>query len=184
MYGDVWTVSSATSSLTQIDPGVRPVIRRQHALFSRNASTFFIFGGQSPTAFLNDMWEFVTDSSNVLLGYWQQYTPQTALVPPPMSQMQAVYDSMRDKLWVWHGMYAAFDSSDPSTAMWTFSFASSTWTLNAMTSLTPALGAWYFSVRYDFKLFSSFHNVVVQYSVLGCIMMHCTCLEDIRISRV
>jgi hypothetical protein len=63
--------------------------------------------------FFSDLWEYAPASANAAAGIW---TLLSTSVVPPLIRFQAVYDTVGDKLYVWHGIYEAFYSGANTTS--------------------------------------------------------------------
>ena len=140
IFSDLWTVRLSRPFYLSPAREYRPAERKKHAMFTRvgggsNDTGVYVFGGQSQTGLRNDLWHWST-ASGVDGGSWRLISGSSSssnvLLPPGMAGMMAEYDSSRDVLWVWGGVYeaaafrqnatAASANSDPSTAVWQYSW--------------------------------------------------------------
>lgn len=89
--------------------------------------SFFVSPTLSLSATNADLWAYVPGQDLINPGgSWTRLPPgANGLVPPPMAEMNSVYDDVRDNLYVWGGVYETFSSGgqDPATLLWQYSWS-------------------------------------------------------------
>ncbi len=101
--GDVWAlclVEGASPSWTQLFPaGPTPPARRGHAaIYDRRRDRMIVFGGQTATGAVNDVWALSLSTPPT----WTELHPSGG--PPPARYYHAaVYDSVGDRLLIFGG---------------------------------------------------------------------------------
>lgn len=58
------------------------------------------------------MWEYTPAiAGSAVSGTWRRMTSSTGFTFPPVIRFQSVYDSDRDNIFIWHGVYESFNTA-------------------------------------------------------------------------
>ena len=140
------------------------------ALVSGSLFRFFARSTQTRSAFDSshlhpfptcaDLWEYTpATTSSGASGTWRQLISNNGVAYAPLIRFQSAYDSARDNLWIWHGVYEKFNTAlNPAVHLykWTWNQTSNAaisdttvgyWTVMRMNTFAsrPSACSWYYN---------------------------------------
>ena len=136
LYNDVWALGldSDPEWVRLLPSGTLPSPRSMHsAIYDSSRDRMIIFGGA-----LGDFPDVLNDTWSVSLGAapaWSAVST-TGNAPAPRWGHSAIYDSLRDRMIIFGGLFADDISETWFDDVWALSFANNTWT-----ELTPLASA-------------------------------------------
>ncbi len=128
---DTWKFSISTKTWTLVNDDEKetntPSGRRGTTTWVDKNGNFWLFGGASRSAYLNDLWKY--DSKNTTWTFIGSAEDRNTSTHPPARTLSKGWTDNENNLWLFGGKGYESSNAKPLNSVWKYSLADKAWTL-------------------------------------------------------